>query len=344
MPAVGEARGTNNFDFLRVVAAYLVIGSHQYALLGHPEPRPLPFATWGTVGVYIFFVISGFLVAKSWRDDPNIWRFGVRRLLRIWPALTAVTVLTVLVLGPVATSLSAGGYFAHPATWTYLGNIAFFIQYQLPGVFSLNPGGSAVNGSLWTIPVEVGCYLALALVGGLGLLRWRWTLLLMWVGVVAMTSLISDVGGGPGRYWSLELGGFFLSGMLLQYRLPAPSRADIRMGLGLLLLGCFFWVGGLKVLAVVVALPFWVVWVGSRSWPCVSRAGRWGDPSYGLYLFAFPLQQAVIAWFGDRLNVAQLTAVSVAMITLTAYLSWHTVERPALRWKVRWFGSDRLRP
>jgi len=52
----------------------------------------------------------------------------------------------------------------------------------------------------------------------------------------------------------------------------------------------------------------------------------------------------VIAWFGARLNVAQLTAVSVAMITLTAYLSWHTVERPALRWKVRWFGSDRSRP
>lgn len=336
MRTVGEARGTNNFDFLRVVAACLVIASHQFALLGLPEPRPVPFATWGTVGVYIFFVVSGFLVAQSWRDDPHVFRFGVKRLLRIWPALTVVMVLTVGVLGPLATSLPVSEYFSHPATWTYLGGVALVVQYPLPGVFSLNPGGTAVNGSLWTIPLEVGCYAVLALLGVLGVLGRRWALLLTWVGVAAVVELVSKTDGGPGRLWSMELGAFFASGVLLQCLFAERTRWDWRVGLGLLLLGGLLWVCGFRVLAVLVAFPFWVVWLGRQSWPGIRHTGRWGDPSYGLYLFAFPIQQSMVAWLGDRVCPIWVTAVAVVAITLAGYLSWHAVEQPALRWKARW--------
>src|ERR1700737_633890 len=93
-PATNPVRHVNNFDFLRIFAASLVLISHQHALTGHSEPNVYPGISLGGFGVLLFFSISGFLVSQSWRQDPNAWRFLVKRFLRIWPGLTVVTLLT----------------------------------------------------------------------------------------------------------------------------------------------------------------------------------------------------------------------------------------------------------
>ncbi len=167
--APARAHAANNFDFLRLAAAAAVLVSHQYALGGQPEPRLLAFS-WGGLGVLVFFAISGYLVAASWQHDPHAGRFVARRLLRVWPGLAVACLLTALVLGPLVSSLSTGAYLRHPETRHFLKilGLASF-DAGLPGVFAGNPLAGSANGSLWTIPVEVRCYLALVVVGVVGL-------------------------------------------------------------------------------------------------------------------------------------------------------------------------------
>ena len=138
----------NNFDALRIAAALTVLAVHQRALMGQPEPGILGIATWAGVAVWVFFVISGYLVAQSWFADPQVLRFAQRRVLRIWPALTAVVLLSVLVVGPWMTSLPLQEYWRHDATWAYLRMLAMETRHILPGVFDQAPGSTSVNGSL----------------------------------------------------------------------------------------------------------------------------------------------------------------------------------------------------
>lgn len=163
----------NNFEFLRIFAALAVLISHHFPLSNLGEPSIPGVISLGGVAVMIFFSISGFLVTQSWLSDRNAFRFLLRRFLRIWPALTMVVFLSVFVLGPILSSLSISEYFLHKATWDYLKNILMKIHFLLPGVFTDKPGGAAVNGSLWTIPFEVRCYIALGILGALTLLRSR---------------------------------------------------------------------------------------------------------------------------------------------------------------------------
>jgi len=149
---------SNNFDFVRLLAATLVFLSHQHVLTGHGELLLLPGLSAGAVGVGVFFAVSGFLVTQSWMRDPHLVRFAVKRLLRIWPGLAVAVFLTVFVVGSAATSLPLGDFLSSRATYDYFNILRFKIYYVLPGVFEGNPYPRGVNGSLWTIPIEVQWY------------------------------------------------------------------------------------------------------------------------------------------------------------------------------------------
>lgn len=129
----------NNLDFIRLVSAVAVLYSHQFALLAYAEPSPFLGITYGSLGVVIFFTISGYLVTNSWLRDSSVFRFIVRRLLRLMPALILLAVLSIFVLGAWATNFSAVDYFSSPKTWRYLNIIRLAIVYELPGVFHQNP-------------------------------------------------------------------------------------------------------------------------------------------------------------------------------------------------------------
>ena len=115
-PTKGQASVTpapdhhNNLTALRWFAACLVLYGHAHALLGLPEVLFLDIVPMGLLGVYIFFAISGYLVAQSWTRDPHVLRFLARRSLRIFPGLVVCTLLSVLVLGPLLTTLDANTY------------------------------------------------------------------------------------------------------------------------------------------------------------------------------------------------------------------------------------------
>ena len=166
MPGALIAAGhRNNLTALRWFAACLVLYGHAFVFLGLPEPLFLQWVPLGPLGVYIFFAISGYLVAQSWQRDPSVPRFLAKRALRIFPGLLVCTLLSVFVLGPWLTTLDMATYWRNEHTRGYFTNMALYMTYHLPGVFAQNRLPHAVNGSLWSLPIEFFMYLLLALLG-----------------------------------------------------------------------------------------------------------------------------------------------------------------------------------
>ncbi|QHC64310.1 acyltransferase family protein [Rathayibacter festucae] len=327
------ARG-NDFDALRLVAALMVVVGHGAVLLGEPAPRLLGLPVH-SLGVSVFFCVSGYLIAGSMERAPSAGRFLWHRVLRIFPALIVVVAVSMLVLGPLATSLPVGAYFSSGQTWAYALNVPLLAQYELPGVFdSAVHARPAVNGSLWTLGVEFCCYL------GVLALRWvprtwRGVPLRGVLAVLALVGLavVTGLGGALGS--SAELCAFFAAAAAVRLLVPT---AWLRWPAGAVALAVLLLAAGtpLQQVALWVALPVLVIVVGTGSLPVLRRAARFGDFSYGLYLWSYPVQQLVLEVLG-RLPMPANLALVVAVTLLLAVASWWLIERPALRWKdLRW--------
>ena len=150
----------NNLNIIRFAAALMVIYGHMFPLLGIPSFTVLNTAI-SSIGVLIFFVISGYLISESYKRDTNALRYTIRRTFRIMPGLIFAILITALVIGPIFTSLPVREYFSNPNFLQYFKNMALNIHYNLPGVFEMNPYANAVNGSLWSLPVEVVMYIVM---------------------------------------------------------------------------------------------------------------------------------------------------------------------------------------
>lgn len=326
---------TNNFDAIRIAAALAVLVSHHHALTGQLEPLVLGIHTLGGFAVLVFFCLSGYLVTASWHNDPHLRRFALRRALRIWPAFIAVITLTAYGLGTWMTSLPTEKYLRDPGTSGYLSNIWFAGKVALPGVFEKNPLPSAVNGSIWTISYEVLCYVILACGGVLGLLRIR----AVWLAAVLITVTWYESKYGPDFHsdWKLkyEMMAYFLAGSVIFVLQPQWSKRPLTWLVVLLGVGLLLWSSGLRYLSLLMTVPYLVICLGTRSSPILRQFGRWGDPSYGLYLMAFPIQQAVIQSAWPSAGFAETIALSILLTTALAYASWHGLEKRALKIKPR---------
>ena len=333
-PTIGERwdGARNNFNLLRLVAAWLVIYGHAWAITGTPgtdlvgELTRIKFA--GGVAVDMFFVVSGFLIAAS-LERNSLRSYLTSRALRIVPGLVACVLLSVLVLGPLLST--AADYWAQPQAWRYLSvNASLWSnEYFLPGVFETLPN-HAINGSLWTLPIEARLYLALMLAGAIGVLT-------------------------PRRYtplWLLAMGAAYAYAV---YRHPLPDAlANYTWCTAYFITGTALWLNRARVrlswiaLAVLAGLAavargrpwfhlpyFALVCYGTLFFAFVPRLPRirHHDLSYGLYLYGWPVAQLVQQFSpGPPLhNVLWTTPLALAL----AAGSWFLVERPALSLKRR---------
>lgn len=330
---------SNNYDFMRVAAAISVIISHQFALSGLSEPLVLQYQTLGGFGVLVFFSISGYLVGHSWDSDPNLFRFAARRLLRIWPAFIFIVLVCLFLIGPLFTSDQTGSYFSNPVTWSYFKNLIFIFQPFLPGVFSDSPVQYVPNGVYWTLPIEVSCYLLVAVLGVLGFMRFKWLILVITVGVSYWYYVYYDaqsaITSGGQRYYYVQYGTFFFYGLLL--RKFREHWIDRKLGVLVLLLLVSWWLHlcDARLLALFVFLPYAINAFGEMSTPFVRSFGRFGDASYGLYIYAFPIQQMVLRVFGREDFFAEKLILVIVSTTFVSLLSWHFLESPALKLKPR---------
>ncbi|MBA2673756.1 acyltransferase [Ramlibacter sp.] len=339
-PAAASSSQPNNFDFVRLVAALCVVVSHQFALTGRPEPTVLNVHSLGGLGVLIFFSVSGYLVAQSWNADPHVPRFAARRLLRIWPGLAVLVLLTAFVWGPSLTFIPLKEYFRHVWVRDYLNNLRFVMRDILPVRFDGNALPFAVNGPLWTIPLELKCYVMLAVLGAAGLLRSKWwmialtAVLLVRYAVVEPRGdlLIHNLAWTLEQRYLLEFGLFFAAGVILQ-SLRVGGRWSMVLVGGGWALGAAALLMQRPLLALWFMIPVTVIAFGVASTPFVRRTGRFGDFSYGLYIYTFPVQQTLIWLYGKQLPWGAVFALVLATALVCAAASWHLVESRALKLK-----------
>jgi peptidoglycan/LPS O-acetylase OafA/YrhL len=335
----------DSFDLLRAAGALLVLVSHSFVLTGRPEPGVPGADTLGGLGVAIFFSISGYLIALSWRRDPRPGAFLVKRSLRIFPALGVAVVLAAFLLGPVVTRLPAGTYLASPETWGYLCNIGLYIVYPLPGVFEGLPHPRSVNGSLWTLPIEFTMYLIVAMVGVFCRGRaWAYAAVFTVFAALAITWLPAQnqatiVYAMDARYLAIFGTYYFAGASIAAFRLERRLTTPLH---SLLLLSLLATYSEPRAFTAVlwIALPAAAVSLGRSG----NRASAWlsakGDFSYGLYIYAFPVQQTLVMLWPAPPIVPYIAVVLAATLAF-AVASWHWIERPALGWKARLTGRTR---
>ena len=333
-------RRTNNFDLLRLLAAWFVLFSHCYPLTGQPVADPfvryIGIDTLGGIGVSIFFVLSGYLVTNSLERSSSVFSFTRKRVFRIFPALAVLTIYCAYWLGPVVTTLPLETYLKHPQTVAYLWNVsAWKIQYALPGVFATNPVPVAVNGSLWSLPYEISCYLALTTLWLLRLpRRAAVTGAVMILGLLLYARPPMPPATAFDKFWGVDyytvkLGLFFAIGAWFNIwrTVVKPS-----LWLGALLIGISVAMkhSNAQTAVFVFGFSIFVLALGSTPGLLPKLPEKMGDWSYGLYLYGFPVQQ-VLAMFGlASAGLAVFAIASTAISLACAGLSWFMVEKPAL--------------
>lgn len=332
----------NNFNLIRMVAAVMVLFNHSFDLLGLNGHEPL---TWligvpsSVVGVNVFFIISGFLVAGSYSRSRNLLVYLESRFLRIFPGLVACVLFCAFVLGGLLTSLPLAHYYARNEIWEYvLINSTLLLdkirlRYILPGVFAGNPYPDIVNGSLWTLPYEVWLYVFLAVVGICGVLRKRKAANVLFLAIVECDMIILALmgGGNPNLFGFSDFARFsmyFSIGAVLfvnRYAIPL-HRVLFGLAFAATLVA---WRTPLAEAVFPLALAYSILWLAYVPSGLIRAYNGLGDFSYGMYIYAFPIQQALISRV-PGLEPIQLFSLALPVTFIFAAVSWHAIEKRAL--------------
>ncbi len=336
----------NNFNLLRFLAAGMVLVAHSFPLTGTGGEPLFGGFTLGHVAVDIFFITSGFLVTRSLITRGNAVAFTWARIVRIFPALIVAVLLCAFGVGLAFTTLSTGEFLGDSRVYTFilknstliLGNI----QYDLPGVFIDNPYPEAVNGSLWTLPWEIRMYSILGAVGLFSLLfgvntRTRLlhqTVVALGIAAIAATCInhywpfIENKSHGHG----LRLLAFFFIGgafyvLRNRIKLGHQQAAVYALALALNLDG-----DRMFYLLYVLLLPYLILYLAYIPKGPLRLFNKLGDYSYGLYIYAFPVQQ-IIASLRPDVGVWEMFFTATAVTLALAVASWYLLEKPMLRQK-----------
>lgn len=335
----------NNFNLLRFGAASAVFISHCPTIAGMGI---LPITTLlAYVAVNSFFVISGFLVASSFWRHQNTLHFLTARLLRIYPALILAVIYTILI-GLTFSELPISDYLRHDLTQDYLLKNTTQLIWPIPETLPGLPNWGTANAPLWTLPFELHMYLSLLLLGSLGLVLKGRTQRLFWLlcfaGVAVATGLfMADYafnfnGYGLGHYrYYLRFISMFGLGVLL-FSLRAKVVLSTRYFVLILLIIALS--SPVRILFVSLAyglLAYVLLYLAYVPTGRIRQFNRLGDYSYGIYIFGYPTQKAVMHLL-PNINAAQLFVVAFAITLLIAVVSWHFVEQPALKLKRNYFA------
>jgi len=334
---------SNNFTLLRLLAALAVLFGHSYALSlgtgGGEDPiSNLCIRYWGeslpSLAVDLFFVTSGFLVTASYLQRDSLFAFIEARALRIYPGLIVAVLFCVFVVGALVTTEPIGSYISSPSTLSFLKHNTLLIdgvQFDLPSVFLSNPYPVSVNGSLWTLPVELWMYFWVAILGSLSLLKGEKAFNAIFVVLCLMyaQSTTSFYIVGDPRCAQLGLL-FLLGGFFYVNGNQIPLSFSVFGGLCLLayLTLEYGFAGFIKA----ICFSYLVLLLALHPRLRLPSIDHWGDISYGLYIYAFPVQQA-IAYLMPQIRPLSMFMLATLITVFLAIISWRLVEKPALKLK-----------
>jgi peptidoglycan/LPS O-acetylase OafA/YrhL len=333
----------NALNALRLVLATGVFLGHSFALTG----RQISFAPAdqlaGQLWVDGFFAISGFLVTSSWLRDPRVGAYFVARGLRIFPGLWVCLIITAFVIAPIGVALQGGQNL-----WKSEAPIAYVLNNCTSMTFQVDIGGSPQgvphpgmwNGSLWTLQFEVLCYILVVVFGVLGLLRRRWFLPAAMTLALVWSALLPPWTSESVSLWQIlaRFAVMFLAGALLhQFRDVIPARWSIVAVCIAIVLAASF----LPNYRLAAALPLAYVMIVSGALIHNERFNFRNDLSYGVYIYAWPLQQLLVIVGLGFLNPLLFACLVAVPVLALAALSWFLVEKRALSLKSRLRGRVR---
>lgn len=331
----GALLGRNNaLNLIRFLLASAVIYSHTFPLGNFGLEPKAGGTTVGTMAVGGFFALSGYLIAGS-RMRLDAWPYFWHRSIRILPAFWVCLVIVAFGFAPLAAWISGGSMDWLASVKYVVTNAALYIaQPSIGETLATNPMAYDWNGSLWTLFYEFAAYVLAGIFLSVGFVRRHPAKVLACA--MALVTILQRVARGTLGITDdffmnfIWLGGFFLAGMLLWSladRVPASpwiAGAAAAALAPLTALGYFTLLGPLLV-------AYLLLWVGG-----VVRTQLFArnDVSYGLYIYAFPVQQS-LAFIGAHLVVAPavFSLLSLILTLPLAIGSWKFVEKPALRLK-----------
>lgn len=318
----------NNFTLLRFILAWSVLIGHSFPISANgSDPISmllLPYEWIGSIAVSGFFAVSGYLVTASFTQRGAV-PFIASRVLRLYPAVIVYSLVAILLIGPLCSSVPVSQYF-HSDPWANMWNATLWEwKYNLPYVFSHNPFAGATNGSSWTLPVELRCYVLVLFLGFFGAFdtRIRANAALMLLLAITYFNPVSLPLFDQSSNFASPLTCFLLGSLAWVNRSALPLN----------------WV-----LAVAALIgPFVAVKIGYFEYVfplCLTYLlfifayrlrhfdmDRLGDISYGVYIYAWPIQQMV--WRPGQSAYMNIV-LSTAIVFPLAYLSWRLVEKPAM--------------
>jgi peptidoglycan/LPS O-acetylase OafA/YrhL len=327
--------------------AVLVIFSHSFALLhGGDDTDPLMRFSrqlpWGAVALDAFFIISGYLVTHSLLRSSSSLNYLARRARRIYPGFVVACLVCGLLVAPFAIPRPAAAF--EPGVLAKLGAGALTLRgLFVDNAFAHNPFPRSINGSLWSIAYEAWCYVLLLLLALTGMLKARRVAVLFGLSVTASLAfevfrpeihagVLGHVFGWP-AIWARLLP-FYLGGSVFYFyreSLPLTNVGAALAAIGLV-------VGALMPPWLTPALPtlgsYLVFWLAFHPRVRVPNAAKYGDFSYGVYLYAFPIQQLLVS-ARPELQPLLLFAIATPLSVLCGALSWHLVEKRFVGSRVR---------
>lgn len=341
----------NNYDFIRFLAASFVIITHAYALKGIGDGNDFlgqligPSYPFSFFGVRIFFLISGYLILQSFERKKSYIDYLWKRLLRIIPGLFVLIIFMIFVFGPFFSVYPIKDYFTNAQTYQMLWSVTIYrLNGFLPGVFIENKE-VVLLGSLWTLPYEFSMYIGVMILGAFKMLDKKRFNFAVWIILIIICvfyptyfeSIISRwyIPFFRLKFWDLvEFSCFFLGGMLVhQFRDKIVFKFNIFLLILLLFtVNVYFNNQLIERLMIYSLLPYVIFYLGNIKGR-LNHFGRFGDFSYGIYIYGFPIQQMLVFLTKNESSVFYIQVLSFAIVLPLSILSWHLVEKPVLAFK-----------
>lgn len=332
----------NNFNLIRFLAASAVVLAHSFVIVtGQRSADPLYFVTGHGLGyhaVNVFFAASGFLIAQSWLRTPSLFSFMAARFLRLWPALVICTLLLVFVFGPLLSILPPADYFTSRGIIAFIPQVLSLLRTDipLPGVNTPVPGDLGINAPLWTLKYEVICYISLATLGMLGLLTAsrRFTIAISLIMGMLMLASLFPFAHDPTHPWVhlVRFGLCFGFGVIARIgasHIPLTLwGVAASFALAVLLHGTLLYEVGTCLFT-----AYATIWLALVP-PPLRHLNRLGDYSYGIYIFAYPMQLLLMRHL-PRLSPLELFAWAMPATMLLSVISWHWIEKPCLQMRAQ---------
>lgn len=337
----------NNFNLLRLVFATLVLLSHAPELIDGNRSRELltnvfHTVSFGEFAVDGFFLLSGYLIVKSWCNSPDLVRFSRSRILRIFPGFIVATILCAFVVGPLASPPTV--YFSDFSFLKLAESTAQLKPPNLPMVFA-GTYYASVNGAMWTISLEFACYISVLAAGLIGLTKKPrlWLILTVTLLVIFTLQRFELLSHVPGKYWFshplVRLGSFFFVGGTF-YLFNEKFIFDRKLAwvaAAALLIGMFSW--RLSELLLATAGGYLFFYFAFAQVPYIVYFNKLPDISYGVYLYGWPVQKLLL-WYFPLMSPWLLFIGSCGGAFTLGTMSWYAIEKPCLKFKRKKLNNE----